>query len=253
MVLPTTQITPTTQISQEIQESRRLVYELQCQLTQTTQTNSQICQENKELRKVVYELQQLALSHKKASNDGNDKQAILSNLAQYGRELTAPPQEAELQDNCGELIWKIPNILQLYNESLKDDNQSLCSPVFYTSPDGYGMFLRVYLNGEGAGKNTHLSVFFSILQSENDGGLDWPFNRTVQLKLINHHHEAASITKTLTPDPHSPTFQRPRYSFNMPSGFPKFAPVTVLLNDDFTKSDTITLQCTLLYTIRYVL
>ena len=245
---PTETTQTISQISPENQELQRQL----TQTTQTTQTLSQISQEKQKLKNLVYELQrQLTQSHKKACSDDDDTQAILSNLAQYGRELTAPPQIPKLQDNCGGLIWEIPNILQVYRESLRDENQSLCSPVFYTSPDGYAMFLRMYLNGEGTGKNTHLSVFFSILQSENDGELDWPFNRTVQLKLVNHLNEADSITKILTPYPHSPTFQKPGYSFNIPSGFPKFAPVSKLLNDHFTKSNTITLQCTL--PIRYVL
>ena len=213
-----------------------------------------VCQVNQEdlqkSRKEVSELQhqhELERRSQRQCCSDEDEQTLLSSLTRYARNLyTSPQNDHKLEDKYGELIWKIPDILQLHKDMLRDEKHSVCSPVFYSSPGGYAMFIRAYLNGEGAGRDTHMSIFFSILQSENDNKLKWPFNKTVQIMLINHQNEGASITRRIIPYADCPTFQRPEYLFSMASGFPKFAPVSVLLNDNFTESDTITIQCTVL-------
>lgn len=51
--------------------------------------------------------------------------------------------------------------------------------AFYTSKYGYRMCLRVYLNGDGTGRGTHLSLFFVVMKGPNDALLRWPFNQKV--------------------------------------------------------------------------
>lgn len=51
--------------------------------------------------------------------------------------------------------------------------------AFYTSRYGYKMCLRVYLNGDGTGRGTHLSLFFVVMKGPNDALLRWPFNQKV--------------------------------------------------------------------------
>lgn len=41
------------------------------------------------------------------------------------------------------------------------------------------MCLRVYLNGDGTGRGTHLSLFFVVMKGPNDALLRWPFNQKV--------------------------------------------------------------------------
>lgn len=53
--------------------------------------------------------------------------------------------------------------------------------AFYTSKYGYKMCLRVYLNGDGTGRGTHLSLFFVVMKGPNDALLRWPFNQKVGL------------------------------------------------------------------------
>lgn len=57
------------------------------------------------------------------------------------------------------------------------------SAAFYTSKYGYKMCLRVYLNGDGTGRGTHLSLFFVVMKGPNDALLRWPFNQKVGLGL----------------------------------------------------------------------
>lgn len=56
-----------------------------------------------------------------------------------------------------------------------------CSlPAFYTSKYGYKMCLRIYLNGDGTGRGSHLSLFFVVMRGLSDALLKWPFNQKVK-------------------------------------------------------------------------
>lgn len=41
------------------------------------------------------------------------------------------------------------------------------------------MCLRIYLNGDGTGRGTHLSLFFVVMRGPHDALLRWPFNQKV--------------------------------------------------------------------------
>jgi hypothetical protein len=43
--------------------------------------------------------------------------------------------------------------------------------------------MRLYLNGDGVGKGTHISLFFVIMKGEYDLLLSWPFKHKVR-KII---------------------------------------------------------------------
>lgn len=51
--------------------------------------------------------------------------------------------------------------------------------AFYTAKYGYKLCLRLYLNGDGTGKRTHLSLFIVIMRGEYDALLPWPFRNKV--------------------------------------------------------------------------
>lgn len=42
------------------------------------------------------------------------------------------------------------------------------------------MCLRIYLNGDGTGRGTHLSLFFVVMKGPHDALLRWPFNQKVR-------------------------------------------------------------------------
>lgn len=43
------------------------------------------------------------------------------------------------------------------------------------------MCLRIYLNGDGTGRGSHLSLFFVVMRGHSDALLKWPFNQKVIL------------------------------------------------------------------------
>lgn len=139
----------------------------------------------------------------------------------------------------GVFIWKIPDVRRRYKEAIESKTLSLYSPPFFTSPHGYRMCIRAYLNGDGLGKGTHLSVFFVLMRSEHDSILPWPFKQTVRFTLINQKDNSKSITEAFKPDLHSSSFQKPKSDMNIASGFPLFAQQSVLRDDTFTTDGTI--------------
>ena len=97
---------------------------------------------------------------------------------------------------------------------------SQCSPV-YAIPNGYHFQLRVYLDGDGIGKKSHLSAFFCLVKGENDDMLKWPFSLRVQITLsgMGRHKDVSEIFK---PDRKSSSFQKPQTKRNTATGRPTF-------------------------------
>ena len=119
---------------------------------------------------------------------------------------------------------------------------SLYSVPFYTGRHGYKMCARVYLNGDGLGKGTHLSFFFVVMKGPFDALLPWPFKQRVSLAIVNQAGKK-DVTDTFCPDPQSSSFQRPmQKEMNVASGCPMFIRKEHLLNGGFVKDDSIFLR-----------
>ena len=77
----------------------------------------------------------------------------------------------------GILIWKVNEVEKRIEEAKTGKILSLYSPPFFTSLHGYRMCLRLYLDGDGQGKGTHISLFLVIMKSDYDDLLSWPFKQ----------------------------------------------------------------------------
>ena len=64
----------------------------------------------------------------------------------------------------GSFLWRIPDIKRRKRDALEGKITSIYSPPFYTGRNGYKMCIRAYLNGDGIGYNTHLSIFFVLMK-----------------------------------------------------------------------------------------
>ena len=115
----------------------------------------------------------------------------------------------------------------------------LYSQPFYTSYCGYKMCGLVYLNGDGMGKGTHLSLFFSLMRGEYDALLEWPFRQTVTLSLLDQSPGRRDLSHTIRPDPTSSSFRRPSTEMNIAFGCPMFISNNDLRNSRFLKDDTL--------------
>ncbi|XP_063426758.1 TNF receptor-associated factor 3-like isoform X2 [Mytilus trossulus] len=154
-------------------------------------------------------------------------------------ELDLRFQVLETASYSGILMWKIRDYSRRKQEAISGRTVSLYSQPFYTSRFGYKMCARLYLNGDGMGKGTHLSLFFVVMRGEYDALLPWPFQQKVTLLLLDQDAGARHVSDTFRPDPTSTSFKRPTSDMNIASGCPLFVSHAVLETRTYLKDDTI--------------
>lgn len=139
----------------------------------------------------------------------------------------------------GVLMWKIRDYSRRKQDAKTGRTISLYSQPFYTGRFGYKMCARVYLNGDGVGKATHLSLFFVVQRGEYDALLPWPFKQKVSLMLLDQDTETRHLVDSFRPDITSSSFKRPTSEMNVASGCPLFVSHSVLETPTFLQDDTI--------------
>ena len=158
----------------------------------------------------------------------------LRNDAQVMRQRLPPSYD-------GHLVWKITKFSWLRNEAVNGQQRFFVSPCFFTSPRGYKMCARIYLNGNGMGRGTHISVFFVVMRGQYDAILRWPFRQKVTFMLLDQDN-IEHVIDEFRPDPNNPSFQRPRREANIASGFPLFCSLTQLSRRAYVHEDTMFLR-----------
>ena len=162
------------------------------------------------------------------------RNVTLADLEEYVR-------QQEFSSYDGKLLWKITEFARKRNEAVSGQQVSFFSPCFYTSRYGYKMCARIYLNGDGVGRGTHISVFFVVLRGQYDAILRWPFRQKVTFMLFDQDN-VQHVIKAFRPDPNSPSFQRPRRETNIASGCPMFCSLTELNNHAYVRDDKMFLK-----------
>lgn len=103
-------------------------------------------------------------------------------------------------------------------------------------------FFKVYPNGDGMGRGTHLSLFFVVMKGEYDSLLPWPFRQKVTMVLLDQESGQSHLTDSFRPDTTSSSFRRPVSDMNVASGCPLFVSHAVLETPKYLKDDTIMLK-----------
>ncbi|NWY17139.1 TRAF2 factor, partial [Aphelocoma coerulescens] len=144
----------------------------------------------------------------------------------------------------GIFLWKITDVGRKLQDSVTGRTVGLYSPAFYTAKYGYKVCLRVYLNGDGTGKGTHMSLFFVVMKGDYDALLPWPFRHKVTFMLLDQNNRE-HIIDAFRPDLTSASFQRPVNDMNVASGCPMFLPLSKLQSPKhaYVKEDTLFLKC----------
>ena len=172
----------------------------------------------------------------------NTLQENITEITRTYEEVSLTLQTLQATSYDGKYIWKIPDITRRRRDALMGKTVSLYSAPFYNDRFGYKMCLRVYLDGDGSGKGRYISYFLTIIKGEYDALLEWPFQLTVTLTMINQKGNG-NIVQSFKPNPNSASFHRPKADMNVASGCPKFAPLSVLDNQEFVVDDVAFFQC----------
>jgi len=134
------------------------------------------------------------------------------------------------QEPDGTLVWKITNVREKIYDAQSERTTSVYSPPFYTSISGYKISVRLYLNGDGSARGTHMSIFLVILRGPYDSLLKWPFSYRVSFCLCDQRTmiekngtvQPKHIIESFRPDINSVSFRQPCSAMNIASGIPKF-------------------------------
>ena len=206
-----------------------------------TQQNSAFKSELKQMNTMILNMKQDLIGIKNVESNLNVESTI-QNMKDGFSEMALMIQTLQITSYNGVFIWKIPEVQRRRHEAKIGKTVSLYSAPFYTGRHGYKACLRLYMDGDGGGKGTHLSFFLTIMRGEYDALLQWPFKHTVSLMLLDQD-KAKDIVQSFRPEPTSSSFQRPRHEMNVASGCPMFAPLSILNNSSYVKDDTMFLKC----------
>lgn len=166
-----------------------------------------------------------------------DRMTAARDISMAEQDLRLQVLESSFYD--GILLWKISNFRRRRQDAVSGRTPSLYSPPFYTSRRGYKMCGRVYLNGDGMGKGTHLSLFFVVMKGQFDALLPWPFRQRVTLMVLDQSSQQRHTLDTFRPDPQSSSFALPMKDMNVASGCPLFIPIDALETRGYVKDDTL--------------
>ncbi|XP_053551907.1 TNF receptor-associated factor 1 [Bombina bombina] len=159
-------------------------------------------------------------------------------------ELLNRQQYLEQTSYDGIFLWRISEVKMKCHDALTGKAISLYSPAFFTARYGYKVCLRIYLNGDGAGKGSHVSLFFTVMRGDYDNLLPWPFKHKVTFMLLDQSNRE-HVIDAFRPDIVSASFQRPVSEMNVASGCPLFCPITKLVSHkhNYIKDDTMFIRC----------
>ena len=160
----------------------------------------------------------------------------LNVISVHHSELELQLQASLASTHNGAFLWRIPEVRRRIRDAKIGRITSIYSPPFYTGRNGYKMCIRAYLNGDGSGEGTHLSIFFVLMKGEYDSLLQWPFESKVSLILVDQDH-MKHLVQSFKPNSQSSSFQRPKTDMNVASGCPEFAELSTLDNTSYVKDD----------------
>jgi len=128
---------------------------------------------------------------------------LIAQLEQRVVDLDLRCQFLETAGHDGVLLWKIGGVEQRIGDARESRIPSLYSPPFYAGRYGYKLCARVYLNGDGDGYGTHVSLFFVVMQANGDA---------TATCLSSWRHEGHLRPKIAPREPEkSPTFETKFY------------------------------------------
>ena len=223
------QIEVNQQLGKKLEQSQEKIAQLERAMT-THNTHSVKQEKRFDAQHVT-----MAQSHEKVSQRVSRLQ---ESLAQQKDELTSMMKaiEEKLEKSSRKLSF---DFTLTEFKSKKENDDIWYSPTFYTHTHGYRMCIIVYSNSNEDGKGTHLSVLANLMEGPFDDYLEWPFQGTItiqllnQLKDVNHHTRTINFTKTTDPSVVGRVTSGGRAVFGF--GFDTFLPHTKL--DPKSKDD----------------
>ena len=143
----------------------------------------------------------------------------------------------------GVYIWKIDQYSRRFQEAVSGRTPSIYSPPFYVGRFGYKVCTRLYPNGDGVGKGTHMSIFFIVMMGEYDAILPWPFVQKVHFRLLDQDG-IRDMVDAFRHESNSASAKRPTSDMNTASGCPRFISQAEVREGGYVRGDTMFIKVT---------
>ena len=213
----------------ELQDLRREIRDLTAENTNLRERNVSLQREMRDKMSVTGRLES-RMDQMSSSNALNT--AKINDLgSQRGRQA-----QESIHSFDGTLLWKIEAYQKKRQDALNGERSALYSSPFYSSQYGYKMCAKLYMNGDGFGKGSHLSLFFVVMKGDYDALQPWPFQKKITMMLLDQGNGDHMID-SFNSDPQSSSFQRPKSDMNIASGSPLFMPLDSLKNRQYIRDD----------------
>ena len=166
------------------------------------------------------------------------------NIEDQNLELNKTVADMEKKTLNGELLWKIDKLDFRMAQAKLGKVAALHSAPCYTKQYEYKYCVRLYLQGDGEGRGTHISIFFVVMKSEFDELLRWPMRKQVIIQLVNLRNEADSVIETFFSNTRLSSFQRPTENMSVAVEYPRLISIEQFLNSGFVKDNSTFIKVT---------
>ncbi|CAB4034440.1 TNF receptor-associated factor 2-like, partial [Paramuricea clavata] len=146
-----------TRIRNEVQEIKSKVRDLTTECGNLRERNMSL---ERELRDKVAIIDRL-----RSRMDQMDESLALNTVKITDLESQRGPRAQQVVHSYnGTLLWKIESYQRKRQDAINGVKTALYSPPFYSAQYGCKMCAKIYMNGDGFGKGSHLSLFFVVMR-----------------------------------------------------------------------------------------
>ncbi|CAF3154047.1 unnamed protein product [Rotaria sp. Silwood2] len=148
--------------------------------------------------------------------------------------------ESQIISYDGIFVWKITNFQEKMMDAQLERQTSIYSLPFFSSPTGYKMRARLYLNGDGSAHGTHMSLFFELMRNLNNAILKFPFNYKIIFCLYDQSPAKRHIIHSFLPVISTNSFQGSELDMNIISGIPECFSLELIQREEnsYVRNDT---------------
>ena len=214
------------------------VHELKSKVRDLTTESSNLRERNMSLEREVRDKVSI-IDRLRSRMDQMDESLALNTVKVTDLESQRGPRAQQVVHSYnGTLLWKIESYQRKRQDAINGVKTALYSPPFYSAQYGFKMCAKIYMNGDGFGKGSHLSLFFVVVKGDYDALQTWPFQKKITMMLLDQGNGDHMID-AFNSDPQSSSFQRPKSDMNIASGSPLFMPLDSLNNRQYIKDDVL--------------
>ena len=123
------------------------------------------------------------------------------------------------------------------------------TPIFTDAVYSYSqeriVGIRIYPQGVGTGRGTHVALFIHMIKGNFDNSLVWPFRGTVTISVLDQSCSGnqSDISRIIQATPILSAFQQPREAICRTGyGFEKFSPIEKFFGPQYVKDDKLLLK-----------